>query len=346
MASEGFVKASTNNLPCVYIFMVNEFIRNDERFNAAEFKGVKAAFKFKDSFNSAIGYVEVKREGSLCTVQERICPEHRVKSKPYSVCLILDERNEKIINVYCKDCAASLGGCKHVLAFLMWVHRRSEDPAPTEVTSYWLEPRLSGVGTTDTKMNVLSLASVDNSTFRDEVLNIGKQNESNGQLILCGKLTGTQIDSPMWHEMRFGRVTASKLYEFSKCNTSDGTLVESIIDSGLCLLPSYPVFGASPDGITSEYVIEVKCPSSEKILRNYIKNGDPTEKFKAQLHLQMLCTNKQKGLFCVADPNFDQNNLITILTVDYDENYMHNLIVRSLNNWKNFVFSGLYKSVK
>jgi hypothetical protein len=42
MATEGFVKASTNNLPLVHIFMVTEFIKNDERFNAAEFKGVKA----------------------------------------------------------------------------------------------------------------------------------------------------------------------------------------------------------------------------------------------------------------------------------------------------------------
>lgn len=43
MASQGFVKLSTNSLPCVHIFMVTEFIKNDERFNAAEFKGVKAS---------------------------------------------------------------------------------------------------------------------------------------------------------------------------------------------------------------------------------------------------------------------------------------------------------------
>ncbi|KAJ8941371.1 hypothetical protein NQ318_000837 [Aromia moschata] len=79
MASEGFVKASTNNLPCIDIFMVMEFIKNDERFNAAEFKGVKAAASSRDKHgDSAIGYVELKREGSLCTVQGRICPEHRV----------------------------------------------------------------------------------------------------------------------------------------------------------------------------------------------------------------------------------------------------------------------------
>lgn len=43
-------------------------------------------------------------------------------------------------------------------------------------------------------------------------------------------LTRKQVDSPIWHEMRFGRVTASKLHEFAHCKASDGTLVQSVID--------------------------------------------------------------------------------------------------------------------
>ncbi|GBP94367.1 hypothetical protein EVAR_60481_1 [Eumeta japonica] len=30
-----------------------------------------------------------------------------------------------------------IGGCKHALALVMWTHRRSEDPTPTEVACYW-----------------------------------------------------------------------------------------------------------------------------------------------------------------------------------------------------------------
>ena len=30
-----------------------------------------------------------------------------------------------------------IGGYKHALAVLMWIHRRSEDPAPTKVACYW-----------------------------------------------------------------------------------------------------------------------------------------------------------------------------------------------------------------
>lgn len=31
----------------------------------------------------------------------------------------------------------------------MWLHRRSEEPAPTEVVCYWKKPVLSQVGTAD-----------------------------------------------------------------------------------------------------------------------------------------------------------------------------------------------------
>lgn len=35
--------------------------------------------------DTAIGYVELKREGPMCQVRGRVCPEHRVRSKPYTV---------------------------------------------------------------------------------------------------------------------------------------------------------------------------------------------------------------------------------------------------------------------
>ncbi|KAJ8974210.1 hypothetical protein NQ317_000843 [Molorchus minor] len=107
--------------------------------------------------------------------------------------------------------------------------------------------------------------------------------------------TKGQSHSPVWHELRFARITASKLYEAAHCNTYDGTLVETIIgayklkdtvamkrgralekhvlnvvqkkvglkfkNSGLFLLPNCPILGASPDGISDNFVVEIKCPS-------------------------------------------------------------------------------------
>lgn len=40
--NSSFVKASSENLPTVHIFMVHTFLKGDDRFNAAEIRGVKA----------------------------------------------------------------------------------------------------------------------------------------------------------------------------------------------------------------------------------------------------------------------------------------------------------------
>lgn len=98
--------------------------------------------------DDAIGYVQLHRERGVCTVKCKICPEHKVKAKGYNVTMILNENDSEIISCQCHDCAASAGGCKHAVAFLMWVHRRSEEPACTSIECYWKKPTLSRVGTT------------------------------------------------------------------------------------------------------------------------------------------------------------------------------------------------------
>lgn len=76
-----------------------------------------------------ISYVQLKREGNLCIIKGKICPEHKVHAKLYQVTLIVYGQNKAIKSIECHDCIASQGGCKHTIAFLMWVHRRSEDPS-------------------------------------------------------------------------------------------------------------------------------------------------------------------------------------------------------------------------
>lgn len=43
---------------------------------------------------------------------------------------------------------------------------------------------------------------------------------------------------------------------------------------GLLLNREYVFCGASPDGVSTEYCIEVKCPSSEKNITNYVDKGE------------------------------------------------------------------------
>ena len=58
----------------------------------------------------------------------------------------IDENVGRILGAICEDCVASKGGCKHCVALLMWLHRRSEEPSPTSVVSYWEKPKLGRVG--------------------------------------------------------------------------------------------------------------------------------------------------------------------------------------------------------
>ena len=168
--------------------------------------------------------------------------------------------------------------------------------------------------------------------------------------------TRDQSNSLWWHKLRYGRTTASTVYEASRCKTVDETLVQRVIGAskmfdtiymtrgremeplvlseiakklntriekcGLLLIPSFPMLGASPDGIGKDFVVEIKSPSSEENVKTYLSNGNITEKSKGQIHLQMFATDKKKGLFCVAHPNFHVNKEITYVWVDFDKSFL------------------------
>ncbi|KAI5704460.1 hypothetical protein M8J75_005521 [Diaphorina citri] len=119
--------------------------------------------------------------------------------------------------------------------------------------------------------------------------------------------TVCQAKCKKWHELRFGRITASKIHEAVHCQTLQGSLVEAILGArkfhqtgamergiqlegsvlqevektlrtkirkcGLHLNSEWPIFGASPDGLNETHAFEVKCPISIKTFENYIKDG-------------------------------------------------------------------------
>lgn len=61
-----------------------------------------------------------------------------------------------------------------------------------------------------------------------------------------------------------------------------------INECGLKLNSTYPIMGASPDGESSVYSIEIKCPTSEKAIGRYVSAGNKvTAKYMTQVQLQM-----------------------------------------------------------
>ncbi|KAJ8928333.1 hypothetical protein NQ314_019117 [Rhamnusium bicolor] len=235
--------------------------------------------------DSAIGYVQVKRQNDACIVRGRVCPEHRVRVKPYSVICTVDEKENKIEEIRCLDCVASAGGCKHSIAFLMWLHRRSEEAAPTSVSCYWIKPVLSRVGSNikfvkavdigrKVKIPVLNITKCDNFVhdvfemvksqkyvcplsvhtslitgaktlslhiiFMDFVSSNLQHTADNFIDFCCDVLTEenianacslshSQSEESLWHELRFARVTASKLYDAAVCKSSSSALVNQVM---------------------------------------------------------------------------------------------------------------------
>ncbi|KAH1023679.1 hypothetical protein HUJ05_003290 [Dendroctonus ponderosae] len=109
--------------------------------------------------DASVGYVQLKRKNNVCVVKCQICPEHGVRSQNYSIILEVDKSEENKVKAECQDCAAPTGGCKHAIAFVMWVHRRSEEPSPTEHTL--------AVRSCDVKQpltSLLSMSGVDEQT--------------------------------------------------------------------------------------------------------------------------------------------------------------------------------------
>ncbi|KAK3894298.1 hypothetical protein Pcinc_001941 [Petrolisthes cinctipes] len=192
---------------------------------------------------------------------------------------------------------------------------------------------------------------------------------------LINKGTVLQAKSPLWHAVRFSRVTASKAYDAAHSSGNiNSSFVMSVIGAarlkdtdamkrgrklehsvlnevrsqlgkinptGIFLTPRYPVMGASPDGITEDgqSIVEVKCPTTQKNFRKYVKNdGCVAAKHLAQVQMLMHIANRKQAYFCVAHPDFELTKNVKIVKVMYDPVYSEDLMLKCQNFWEKTVF--------
>ncbi|KAH9642170.1 hypothetical protein HF086_002326 [Spodoptera exigua] len=357
----GFTKANSSNLPQVDLLMLGEFLASNKDFSSAEFRNVKTAALSRPSYgDDAISYVQLKRDGNLCVVKAKICPEHKVHGKLYGVTLVVDEVNETVVSVDCHDCVASQGGCKHAVAFLMWVHRRSEKPSVTSVECYWMKSKLSRVGTTIKYMTAKDLSNAlpslpSNSVVLEKFIEEGRKRQlHNCELIkfqedyVPDKVTTFSIHKLVFkYKEKFCECFLEKLVLTDadiKLN-EEKTRLQSQSSLWYELSTKYPMMTGSPDGVCEESIIEIKCPISSKTYKNYVHNGKPTKKYYAQMQLQMYLSGHHKGYFCVADCNYNINKNVSIICVKYDEKYVSEFILALVHSWKCYVYPLLYQSV-
>ncbi|XP_053665685.1 uncharacterized protein LOC128714830 [Anopheles marshallii] len=188
-------------------------------------------------------------------------------------------------------------------------------------------------------------------------------------------LTIGQADTDIWHELRIGRITASRIREAAHCTMMNGSLMQSIMgvssgfsfamkrgtdleghvlvelrkeypglrNAGLMLDPNCPWMGASPDGICDEFVLEIKCPYTAKTHACYVDVNKLAPKYYAQIQLQMHVTQRKKALLAVAAPDFEKTKQITKVWINYNKMYVDEVIESAFDYWCKAVFKALLR---
>lgn len=189
-------------------------------------------------------------------------------------------------------------------------------------------------------------------------------------------LTVEQADTALWHDLRIGRITASRLYESTRCTMARGSLVDKYLGkksgwsfammrgtvleefvfeeikkdfpelkrAGLIINPKVnPFFAASPDGLHKDFVLEIKCPNTPNTFNQYINLDTLSKKYFAQIQLQMFMTEKTKALLAVAHLDFEKTRKITKLWIDIDYKYLDTMIEEAELFYEKAIFPALKK---
>lgn len=191
---------------------------------------------------------------------------------------------------------------------------------------------------------------------------------------IANTLTIEQSKVDIWHDLRIGRITASRLHETSRCSSTSGTLATKFLgdrggfsfammrgtvleehvfneiqkeypglkQAGTVINPQiHPFVSASPDGIHDDFVLEIKCPLNEKTHSTHIDLTKLSKKYIGQIQLQMHLTKKKIALLAVAAVDFETTRGITKLWIPYDKEYIENLIDEAVEFYKIAIFPKL-----
>ncbi|KAF9405618.1 hypothetical protein HW555_013722, partial [Spodoptera exigua] len=363
-----YERADNSNLPKIDPFMVALFFKNNADYYAAELKNVKTAvtFSLQESYgDDAVGYVQLYRDNGICTVKCKMCPEHKVRTKAYNVTLIVNENDGEIISCECHDCAASAGGCKHAVAFLMWVHRRSEEPACTSVECYWKKPALSRVGTTLKFITIEQMTKTlvphrpsTSALCEDFILEAKKRKINKCELLkyqndfVHSDITRYSLHSFMVNLPQETKNDVGLLLSVMKSAfTSD--IIKNIEEAtrqqnktNFWYELRYGRITASKahevsvchttDGALVATIMGAKIPDTVAMKRGRI--------LELSVQLQMYATGLHKCYFCIADSNFEHTQKVDIMLENYDEDFVNNLINKLTFFWKGNIYPILLRN--
>lgn len=126
--------------------------------------------------------------------------------------------------------------------------------------------------------------------------------------ILAGQQDIYVNDAMQWGIDTEAQARAS--YEFHT-----GRLVHEV---GLCVHSDYDFIACSPDGFSSDGLVEIKCPASTKNHITHIESG-PGSDYYAQMQFQMLVTDRPWVDFVSFDPRVPVSVQLHIVRIERDD---------------------------
>lgn len=153
--------------------------------------------------------------------------------------------------------------------------------------------------------------------------------------------------TPEWHELRKGRWTGSRAIKLlqGKPLPDDsaivankymrrGTLLEPIaireyehnyetdvLRPGFVTNSDYPNAGYSPDGITGDVLLEVKCANG--VRHEALVNGDIPIEYLAQVHFGMVICELKTAKLLAFNPEY--NEQLTVIDIPYNQTIIDNI---------------------
>ena len=160
---------------------------------------------------------------------------------------------------------------------------------------------------------------------------VGKATASRIKDIVAKTKTGASASRKNYAvELALERLTGSKKEGFTNAAMQHGIDQEPyaklayenrtgqlIQDVGFIDHPTIPMSGASPDGLVSEGLIEIKAPNSATHLENLVR-GSADPEYLPQMYWQMAVTGRPWCDFVSFDPRFPEHLQLAIYRVNTD----------------------------
>ena len=171
-------------------------------------------------------------------------------------------------------------------------------------TEEWLDARL-GCVTASRTADILAKTKSGYSASRDNYM----------AELLCERLTGASQVGFSSAAMQWGTETEPQARMAYEILTG-----RSVEETGFVLHPQIEHFGASPDGLIGEDgLIEIKCPNTNTHINTLLGEKIP-QKYLVQMHVQMICTQRDWCDFVSFDPRLPVNMQMLVKRVELDPN--------------------------